>query len=280
MTSNKPRAHEGLFPAMMKYWRGRQGFSQLDLSVAADISVRHVSFLETGRSKPSQEMVLRIAHTLEIPLREQNELLQAAGYEPVFPETTLQGDIAHPIKQALHYMLDKHMPYPMIVMDWSYDILMQNNSATLFLQQFIAEPESAPETMNGFDLVFNPKLARPFIIDWERIAQRMLSKLHKEMLLKSYDTRLRHLLNRLLSYPDVPASWQHPNFEHPVDDPILLFKVERNNVALSFFSTITTIAAPNTVSTEELYIESYFPYNSETETAMKAIANSTTSDNN
>ena len=122
-------ARSDVFPALLKHWRTRRGLSQLDLAIAADVSARHVSFLETGRAQPSREMVLRLGATLNMPLRDQNAMLRAAGFEDEFPEPSVQDGLPAPIAQAIERMLAVHDPYPMILLDRRYEYFTQVNAS-------------------------------------------------------------------------------------------------------------------------------------------------------
>src|SRR5688500_16409012 len=125
----------GLFPALLRHWRTRRGLSQLDLALAADVSARHVSFLENGRAQPSREMVLRLASTLDVPLREQNSMLVGAGFGAEFPEPSLESGLSPAIEAALARMLKQQEPFPLVVMDRCYNALRTNLAATRVLSR-------------------------------------------------------------------------------------------------------------------------------------------------
>src|SRR5437899_2869377 len=127
------RSETRLFPALLRHWRTRRGLSQLDLAVAGDVSSRHVSFLETGRAQPSREMVLRLGATLNVPLRDQNDMLRAAGFDEAFTEPPLDGGLSPGIARAIDRMLAQHEPYPMTVLDRRYNVLRTNEGATRLL---------------------------------------------------------------------------------------------------------------------------------------------------
>lgn len=256
-----------LFPALLKYWRGLRGLSQLDLALTADVSARHLSFLETGRAQPSEEMVLTLANTLQVPMRNQNELLIAAGFEAIHPEPSMDDVLNSAAGPILQCMLDKQEPFPMVVMDSGYDALLMNQSATHFLMQFIADPSAIEETNNMFEVLYNPRLARPFIQDWETTAHIMLSRLHREVLLQPHNERLSKLLERILSFPGVPSSWKKPDFSHG-NNATLTVRVKREDLELTFITTMTRFSLPQNITLEELLIESYFPANKETEELM------------
>lgn len=259
-----------LFPALLKYWRGSRGLSQLDLALAADVSARHISFMETGRASPSKAMVLTLGNTLQIPLREQNALLQAAGFEPQFHDPGFTASFDGPLGFVMQQMLDKHEPYPMTILDWGYDLLRSNQGGSLMLSLFTGsnDPE---QSINIFEMVFDPELARPFIKDWEAIAHTLLCRLHREALLKSHDERLNRLIEKVLRYPDVPKDWRHPDFSQS-NEPFLTVNMSKDGLELSFVTMMTAFNAPQNITTEELLIESYFPANEATRRFFEELA--------
>ena len=165
-----------LVPALLRYWRGLRGMSQLDLATAADVSSRHISFLETGRANPSRDMVLRLGATLDIPMREQNALLAAAGFSDVFRDTEM-GDLDPYIRDALQRMMNQQEPYPLVVMDRHYNVLMANVAATRFLNIVLGERMGSLTDINIMKLVFDPLGFRDVITNWEQLAKGLLSRL-------------------------------------------------------------------------------------------------------
>lgn len=263
-------SHIGLFPALLKYWRKISGLSQLDLALAANVSPRHISFLETGRAKPSREMVLSLATTLQVPLREQNAMLSAAGFGMIYQEPGLECLQSDPVRQAIDYMLQKHDPYPMVVMDKSYNLIKTNRSAERILQIFVAEPSKINPPVNVLELIFNPHLCRPYIVDWQYTAHIMLARLHRECLAKCYDNKLKVLLDKLLAFPGVPNEWRQPDLSGPCY-PSLTLKLKKDDWALSFLMSMTSFSAPQNITVEELMIESYFPLDSDTAQACQRL---------
>src|SRR5262245_46082026 len=156
---------EVLFAALLKYWRGRRGLSQLDLSLAAGVSARHLSFLETGRARPSEEMVLLLASALAVPLRDQNRLLVAAGFSPRFAEGE---GVPQFVERALERMMDQHEPYPLAVLSGGYDVVRSNRGAEALFRRLL-DGRATPAVLNPFDLVFDPAQLRPFVMRWERL---------------------------------------------------------------------------------------------------------------
>jgi len=266
-----PREEPRLFPAVLKHWRQRRGLSQLDLSLAADVSGRHISFLETGRAQPSREMVLRLGAALDVPLRDQNQMLQAAGFEPEFAEPGLDGGLPPPIEQALSRMLLQHEPYPMMVVDHRYDLLRANAGAHRLFQLVVADPSALAPPLNLFRAMFDHRLARAAVVDWERTARAVLARLHRESLARAGDATLSDLLRSLLEYPDVPDDFRQPDFSTP-SEPTLALRLRARGVELAFLLTVTVFSAPQNVTLEELRIESYFPLDDATSRACEALA--------
>lgn len=260
-----------LFPALLRYWRGRRGLSQLDLALAADVSARHVSFLETGRAQPGREMVLRLGSTLELPLREQNELLRAAGFDAAFAEPAVEHGLPAPVERALERILAAHEPYPLTVLDANYDVLRATQGGMRLLQRFTAEPAALGARPNVLSLLFDPRLARPFLVDWERAARALVSRLHRESLARPGDRRLAAQLRALFAFPGVPESWRQPDFAAPTE-PVLTVRLERDGVCMAFLTTLTSFSAPGNVTLEELRIESYYPLDDATARACEAMA--------
>jgi len=242
--------------------------SQLDLGLAADVSAKHVSFLETGRSIPSREMVLRLARTLGVPLRDQNELLRASNFEPVFAESA--SALSGPVEQAITRMLAKHEPFPMLVMNRRYDVV-RSNEAGLRMMRAILPAKVAEGTINVFEVLFDPDGARPLVVDWENVARALLSRLQREALARGNDAELNALLRTLLDYPGVPKHWQSPQMSDPATEPCLALRFRVAELELAFLVTVTIFDAPQNVALEEMRIESYYPLDDVTARACEAL---------
>jgi transcriptional regulator with XRE-family HTH domain len=263
------RNKTNLFPALIKHWRNLRGMSQLDLALTADVSSRHVSFLETGRAQPSREMILRLATALSVPMRDQNALLAAAGFGEAYAEPGPEA-LSGPVFECLEHMLSHHEPYPMVVMNRVYDVLRTNNAATALLPRVVAEPAALAPPINAFRLLFDERLARPFVVDWAQTARALIARLHREVLERANDTALADLLRALFEYPDVPRDWQQPNLAAP-SEPCLAIRLRRPGLELAFLTTITVFSAPQNVTVDELRIESYFPLDEATRRACAAL---------
>jgi transcriptional regulator with XRE-family HTH domain len=260
-----------LFSALLKYWRGRRGLSQLDFALHAGVSARHVSFLESGRARPSEPMALRLLEALDVPLRDRNEALRAAGFEARFPEPALAA-IPAPIDEAIERMMEAQEPYPLIAISPEANVLRSNRAARTLFPLFVAEPAALDESpINMFSLVFDPRLMRPFISNWSSVAGQMLVRLHRESLQRGGDERLDALAKRVIAFPDVPKAWRGPDLAENVD-PVFSVHLRRGDVTLAFFTTITTFSSPRVVTLDELRIESSFPLDDATRRFCQAHA--------
>jgi transcriptional regulator with XRE-family HTH domain len=268
------------FGTLLKQWRDRRNFSQLDLALSSEVSQRHISFLESGRAKPSQEMVLQLATVLEIPLRQQNLLLSAAGFAPIHTETDLSAPEMTPVRKAIDLMLSQHEPYPAFAVDRYWNLLLTNQGATRLLDTFIA-PEKlhsrfyADGKINLMRVMFHPQGLRPFIVNWESIASHSLQRLHRETLVERESDFSTALLNELMSYPDVERIWQTERRGTAQHTLLLSVHLQRDELELKFFSTIATLGTPYDITLQELRLECLFPADETTERNWQQLCSHT-----
>lgn len=260
----------GLFPALLRYWRTQRGRSQLDLALDAGVSARHVSFLESGRARPSSEMVLRLMAALHVPLRVQNEALRAAGLPAHFAEPGL-AEIDPRIQAALTQMMAQQEPFPLVVLGADFGVLQSNRAAEALFSAFVAEPAELPEVLNMFTLFFHPKLLRPFVQDWTTLARSLINRLHKEAIQRRGDERLQQLIEHVLSMAGVPSSFRHPDFSQQAP-PVQEVRFEREGLRVAFLVTVTRFSAPAQVMLDELSVESCFPLDAETRATCERMA--------
>lgn len=257
------------FGTLLKQWRNRRSFSQLDLAITSQVSQRHISFLESGRAQPSQEMVLQLATVLEIPLRQQNLMLSAAGFSPMHSETDLSAPEMMPVKKAIDLMLRQHEPYPAFVVDRYWNLMLTNNGATRLLEAFIDRDKLLSlfyidSKINLMRALFHPQGLRPFIVNWESFIDHLLQRLHRETLIEREGDRTTLLLTELMSYPDVARIWQ--TADRSIQNTLLLnIHLRRDELDLKFFTTIATLGTPSDITLQELRIESQFPADETTE---------------
>lgn len=258
-----PASH-GIGP-LLQYWRKSRRLSQLDLAVEADVSARHVSFLETGRAKPSREMVLLLADALQVPLRERNALLGAAGFAPLYRESSLDDPLLAPVRSALDAILTHQEPYPAVVMNPRWDIVTVNDAARTFFARVLAG-RTPPDAGNVLRLFFHPEGVRPAVTNWESVARSLLDRLQREAVGGVLDDAGRALLAEILSYPGVPKEWRTPELGTPLL-PVLPVSFRLDGEDLRYFSAITVLGTPQDVTLQELRIECFFPADAATAAA-------------
>lgn len=261
----------GLFPALLKHWRSQRGLSQLDLALAADVSSRHISFLETGRSSPSAEMVLRLATTLDVPLRRVNELLSAAGHEPIYAEFDPREGLPEPVQGALRLMKEHHDPFPLLVVDHGYDVVDMNTGAlALFGALFGGMTPDQALSLNLVRLTFAPGGANELMVNFHEIGRWLLWRIQREVLADPNDTALRALLEEVLAQPSVSEDWREIDLTTPAS-PTLVMHLRADELDLRFVAMVTAFQAPQTVMLDELRIETWFPQDEATAKACREL---------
>jgi transcriptional regulator with XRE-family HTH domain len=254
--------------ALLRHWRAMRDKSQLDLSLDSGVSQRHISFVEGGRSAPSRQMLMNIAQALDVPLRERNTLLLAAGYAPMYPEDTWNAPEMQSVTSAIGRMLRQHEPYPAVVMDRHWNVLMANDFAPRFFNCFI-DMSARKEPRNLLHLMFDPDGMRPFIQNWEDVAKSLIQRVYRESVGRVIDDKTQELLSTLLAYPGTKADWKSPNVLDavPVNPamPVIPLSFLKDDKTLNYFSMVTTVGTPQTVAAQELRIESMFPADDATE---------------
>lgn len=258
---------DNVFPALLRYWRGSRGLSQLDLGGVAGVSAKHISFLETGRANPSQEMVLRLASALDLSLRDQNALLVAAGFAERYRDSA-DGVFDPTVERALAVMKRHHEPFPLLVCDRNYNLVSANEACGRFLRLLAGGDLTERNIMK---LLFDPGLLRPHVKHWESIARAMLIRLQRELLHRRRDAELSALISTLCAYPGVPADWRVPDLTAP-SHATLDLRFEVAGQTLGFLTTLTVFQAPQNVALEELRIESYYPLDEATEQLCRQLA--------
>jgi len=260
--SNMPPGELG---DLLRYWRDVRGMSQLDLSLEAGVSQRQISFIESGRSVPGRDTLLVLAQTLDVPLRERNALLLAAGYAPMYSEAPWNAQEMHSVVRALERVVRQHEPFPAMVMDRHWNVLMTNDAAPRFFNHFI-DLASREAPRNMLHLIFDPQGMRPFVADWDNVARSLLQRVHRESVGYVLDGKTRHLLDELLAYPDVPRGWKtHHGPSTTPTMPVIPMGFVSEGVVLRYFSMVTTVGAPQNVAAQELRLECMFPADDETE---------------
>jgi transcriptional regulator with XRE-family HTH domain len=257
------------FGSRLRWWRARRGLSQLDLAGVAGTTQRHVSFLESGRAHPSREMVLRLAAALDVPLRQQNALLLAAGFAPAWRESDLATLELAPVNRALEHMLTQQEPFPAVVVDRRWNVL-RANAGTGWLTAFLTGPSPAPAftgTVNLAEWLMSPAGLRPLLVNWPEVAIYFLRGVQADAIADGTQ-ETADLLRRLLAYPDVPTLSHVPALEE-LPSPVLAMHFRKEQTSLRLFTTIATLGTPQDVTVQELRIECFFPADEATAQVFK-----------
>jgi transcriptional regulator with XRE-family HTH domain len=261
-------AHQRRRPVgeLLRRWRGRRRLSQLELALESDISARHLSFVENGKSAPSRDTVLRLAEGLDLPLRERNHLLLAAGYAPVYSEAKLDSPEMSAVRGAVRQVLRGHEPYPAVVVDRNWN-LVDANAGVALLTEGVAQELLAP-TANVLRVSLHPDGMAPRIANLGEWRAHLLGRLRRQVALTA-DTRLSRLLNELRTYP---CEEPEPEIELPgPGDIVVPLRVRHEGRELAFFSTVTTFGTPLDVTVAELAIESFFPADPLTASVLRPV---------
>lgn len=268
----KEERSQSAFGQVLRQWRVRRRWSQLDLAVEAEISARHLSFLETGRAQPSREMVVLLAEVLHVPLRDRNELLIAAGYAPLYNETSLDAPAMAHLHRALDFILQQQEPYPTLVLDRHWNVLKVNEGSAHIQNYFLdSVAVAALGPPNAMRLMFHPQAFRPYIVNWAATAASLIQWLHRDAINGFGDAETRKLLEELLSYPDVPHHWRTRDLTAPLV-PFLAIHFRKHELDLQFFTTLTSLGTPYDITLQELRIESFFPADEATEAALRRLS--------
>ncbi len=239
---------------ILRYWRRLKKMSQMELALNANVSSRHLSFVETGKAQPSRNLILRIADSLNLPFRQRNALLRAAGYVSEFRNVSFNAAEMDIVHDALRRMLAKHEPYPAVVVNTAYEILMTNTGFDRIVT-WCAGEDALRKYGNIYRLVFAEDGLRPCFEDWPVVERFLRARLLAEVI----STQNEDLI---ALYEDIIATEtneEEPDFQIEQNIPVMSFTLQKGSRQASFFSTITTFGTPLDVTTQELRIESLFP---------------------
>lgn len=250
---------------LVRDWRTRRRRSQLDLALEVGVSTRHLSFVETGRARPSPELLLAVAEHLDVPLRERNAMFLAAGYAPRYPQSSLDDPSMARARAAVQRLLDAHDPYPGVVVDRAWNIVLANSAAGLLVEG--ADPALLGPPMNVFRLCLHPSGLAGRTRNFAEWATYLLGELHRAAAVTA-DPSLAALVDEVAAYPGVRAlgGWRSVSVAAV---PALLVPIEVDD--LSMFTTITTFGTPQDVTLSELAVELFYPADDETEQALRAL---------
>jgi transcriptional regulator with XRE-family HTH domain len=263
---NAPSKPSADFAARLKALRARRRISQMALALEADVSQRHVSYLEIGRARPSREMVIRLADTLAVGPRETNALLAEAGFTPAYPETALDAPALKTIKAAIDRILASHAPNPSVMIDGAWRVRDANEPATHLLAMLF--PGRPLASINLIRALFDPAALRPLVEDFSVVGPALLARLIDEA---RPGNAAEALVEALKSYPDVPRLLRS---HAPVAarEPLLTLALHLPLGRVAFFSTITTLGTPRDITLHEARIETFFPADEATERVLQEIS--------
>lgn len=278
------------FQSMCRQWRRVRQLSQLDLALAAEVSQRHVSWLETGRSQPSREMVIRLSEAMNIPIRERNQLLKSAGFSAIYSESSLNDPIMVPVMNALNHVLENHEPLPAVVVDRFWNVKKQNQAAELLLglgqaNDLQHEITNAQGELNIALLTLHPKGLRQYVTNWAQAAPAFIQRL-KEEAIASGDPAVKEAFTGYIhmAQTDSADTTSGKNGTKKKADeilampgrllPILPLNLDIDGLQLSLFSVISTFGTPQDITTDELRIEAFYPADDATETFFRSMSKS------
>ncbi len=274
MTTDIERGGGGL-GVLLRDWRRVRGLSQLDLALEAEVSQRHLSFIETGRSAPSRDTLGRLADALRIPFRDRNPLVLAAGYAPDHAEDRLDQPEMRQVTAALERMLRQHEPFPAFVLDRYWDVVMANDAARRFLNRFF-DLDALPRPRNLLRIMFGAEAMRPFVRDWADVARALIGRVHREATAQVLDRRTRALIDELMSHPGVRPDWRRTT--RTAGSPVVPIGFDHAGTALNYFSMVSVVGTPLSILTQELRVECMFPADDHTEARHLALMAGTPGD--
>lgn len=258
-------APPGGFGALLRDWRQRRRLSQMDLALDVGVSPRHLSFVETGRSRPSPAVLIALAERLEVPLRERNRMLLAAGYAPRYGECSLDAEAMGPVRSALQRLLDAHDPYPGLVLDRQWNVVLANAAAqslVALLPEALARPP-----LNIFRVSLHPEGFAAVTANFDEWGRHLVDTLQR-LALRGGDPALLALEAEVRAYPNVRALREPPE---PGPAPLLLSCVlDLPDGRLSLFTTLTSFGSPRDVTLDELCVELFYPADAATAAQLRA----------
>jgi len=256
------------FPHLLKSWRHKRRLSQLDLALSSGVSQRHVSFLESGRAKPSRSMILKLGETLEVPLRDRNVWLTAAGFAPVFKARPLDDPQMSQVMAAVRMMLANHAPFPAIAVDRAWNIRMSNAPFDALIAMIGPSvwTRVGGAQRNLMRLFFHPDGIKPFVTNWTAIAPLLWHRARREAEALG-GQEMQHVLSELSRYQDDDTLWAA---EDSALVPVLPLEIEKDGARISLFTVIATFGTAQDVTADELRIESLFPADEATENLFRS----------
>jgi transcriptional regulator with XRE-family HTH domain len=250
-------------------WRNRRRLSQLDVALDAQVSQKHLSFIESGRSAPSRDMVLRLAEHLKVPLRDRNVMLLAAGYAPVFPERSLDDPALNAARAAIELVLKGHEPFPALAVDRHWTLVAANAVIPVLLSM-VADKTLLQPPVNVLRLSLAPEGLAPHIVNLSEWRAHLLDRLRHQIEVTA-DAKLEMLLKELEAYPVPPSAASDSKFTTDYAGIVMPLQLRTPAGVLSFISTMTVFGTPVDITLSELVLEAFFPVNTATADALRAM---------
>lgn len=266
-TPGSLRSRTGVGP-LVRHWRQVRHLSQLDLAVTSGVSQRHLSFVETGKSRPSRQLLLHLAHVLDVPLRDRNALLQAGGFAAVYPQSGWDDDQVRPAREAIEFLLRRHEPYPAVVLDRHWTLVSANGAAGRMIERFGTPAGLASARGNAMRLFVHPDGLRHSIVNWDEVGGHLADRIRREAASYPDDPELQDLADELLAViGDVP---------HAAADATLPLTIETEmragDLEVSTISMLATVGGALDVTLSELVVELFFPADPASAATLEALA--------
>lgn len=263
------------FGHLLRDIRGEHRLSQLALAADAETTQRHLSFMESGRSRPSRQMVSRLSEAMDLKFRTRNRLLIAAGYAPQYRETNIDAEEMARVRTGLDLILKHHEPYPAIVFDGGWDLLLVNEAVKRSLDLFVHLEEfwstmTPGKPPNILRLVFHPEGLRPYITNWDLLSGHLLKQLRRQISEVGRSGPAGALLDEITSYPATNPPTTDISLSHA--ESVLPLELKKGDLRANLYSTIATFGTPQDITLQELRIETFFPADSETESFLRGLA--------
>ncbi len=256
---------------VLRDWRRVRGKSQLRLAHDADVSARHLSFIETGRAQPSRRILLTLARSLEMPLRGQNSLLEAAGYARLYKESQFDAGELAQVRGVIEFLLQRHDPYSAVALDRCWNVLLSNRAFDLTVARLVdLESIFGVGDTNLMKLLFHPDGLRRNVANMDQVGPIMLNRIRGEIRRTGGPDPLEELLEELVEYPGIPALWKIPD-PSVADSVVIPVHLVVGGEDLRFLSAITTLGTPQDVMLQELSIETFLPADDATDRFMQGV---------
>jgi transcriptional regulator with XRE-family HTH domain len=256
------------FAALLRWWRAQRGLSQFALAQRANISQRHLSFLELGRARPSRDMVEQITNALEIPFRQHNALLVAAGFAPEWRETDLGAPELAAVNSALDYVMAQQEPYPSVVVDRHWNLLRANKGAGR-LVEFLVGPLAPDTKVNLASALVAPDILKPYLANWQEVVRYFIHSVEADAAADGTEETAA-LLAQLRGYDGVGEAMAKAPLA--ASAPVLPMHFRKGETSLKLFTTIATLGTPQDITLQELRIESFFPIDNDTAEVLRSRA--------